>query len=163
MGSARARELADAIDSLNLAVVQLVRGCSEEQWALTANDEGDVRSVGVIAHHIGHGYATALSWLEQALAGGEVQTGDLEEIDRANAEHASTYHDVGRETTIRLLERNCGRLTARVGALTDRELDGTAFHALAGRTLTVEGFARLGERHAAGHLATIRKVLDLEA
>jgi uncharacterized damage-inducible protein DinB len=160
MPSARARELADSIEGINLELVQLVRGCSEEQWRTLCNDEGDGRSVAVIAHHVAHGHGYSQEWLETALTGSEV-TVTLDQINDENAEHAASYHDVEREETISLLEASCERLCARVGALSDLELAGTAFHRGAGRDMTVEAFAQLGHRHVAGHLATIRKTLDL--
>ena len=162
MASQQARELAESIEAINLELIQLVRGCSEEQWRTDANDEGDNRSVGVIAHHVGHGHLNTLEWLETALSGNEV-TVTIDDINVENAEHAATYHDVEREETIALLIENGDRLCARVGELTEEELARTAFHRGAGRQMTVAGFAQLGQRHVAGHLATIRRALDLPA
>ena len=161
MGSARALELATAIEATKLAVIQVVSGCSDEQWQLLCNDEGDNRTVAVIAHHIAHGNGTSLAWLEDALAGRDV-TVTPEEIDQANAEHAATYHEVGRIETIRLLERTGSDLRRRVAGLSDDELQRSAFHRLAGRRLSVEGFANLSEQHSADHLRTIRRTLDLD-
>jgi hypothetical protein len=161
MGSDRAREIADQVDTLNAELIQVVRGCSEEQWQTLCNDEGDGRSVGVIAHHVAHGHANTLDWLETALTGSEV-TATLDQINADNAEHAATYHDVARAATIALLESRCRELCDRIAELGDEELDRRAFHRGAGRELTVEDFGRLGRRHVAGHLATIRKTLDLD-
>lgn len=160
MSSETARELAASIEAINLELVQLVRGCSDEQWRTVCNDEGDDRTVAVVAHHVAHGHVYSLEWLETALAGREVAV-TLEEIDVENAEHATTYHDVEREMTIALLEANAAQLARRIAALTDEQLAGTAHHRGAGRDLTVESYARLGHRHVAGHLATIRTALDL--
>ena len=96
------------------------------------------------------------------LAGKEV-TITLDEINAENAEHAASYHDVDREETVRLLVENGDRFCARIGELTDEELARTALHRGAGREITVAGYAQLGQRHVAGHLATIRKALDLPA
>ena len=161
MASALAAQLAAQIEAVNLELIQLVRGCSEEQWRALCNDEGDRRPVAVVAHHVAHGHRHSLEWLETALAGGDVAV-TLEEIAVENAAHAATYHDVERALTAGLLEQNCRPLVERVAGLTDDELAGTAFHRGAGREMTVEAFARLGHRHVAGHLATIRRTLDLE-
>ena len=162
MASQQARELAESIEAINLELIQLVRGCSVEQWRTDANDEGDNRSVGVIAHHVGHGYLNTLEWLETALSGNEV-TVTIDDINVENAEHAATYHDVEREETIALLIENGNRLCARVGELTDEELAKRAFHRGAGREMTAAAYAQLGQRHVAGHLDTIRRALDLPA
>jgi hypothetical protein len=162
VASQQARELAESIEAINLELIQLVRGCSEEQWRTDANDEGDNRSVAVIAHHVGHGHLNSLEWLETSLSGGEVAI-TLDAIDAENAEHAATYHDVAREETIALLVENGDRLCARVAELTDEELARTAFHRAAGRQMTVATFAQLGQHHVAGHLDTIRRALDLPA
>ena len=162
MVSLQARELAGSLEAINLELIQLVRGCSEEQWRTDANDEGDNRTVAVIAHHVGHGHLNTLEWLETALSGNEV-TVTIDDINVENAEHAATYHDVEREETIQLLVETGDRLCARVGELTDEELALTAFHRGAGRQMTVAGFAELGRRHVAGHLDTIRRALDLPA
>ena len=162
MASEQARELAESIETINLELIQLVRGCSEEQWRTECNDEGDSRTVAVISHHVAHGHVNTEEWLDTALAGSEV-TITLDAIDAENAEHAATYHDVSREETIQLLVENGDRLCARVGELTDEELARTAFHRGAGREMTVAAYAQLGQRHVAGHLATIRRALDLPA
>ena len=160
MSSERARELAASIEAINLELVQVVRGCSEDQWRTHCNDEGDDRTVAVVSHHVAHGHHFALEWLDTALKGrlGAVTS---EETNLDNAAHAETYHDVERETTIGLLETNAKLLCERVARLTDEQLAGAAQQGGAGRDLTVEGYARLGYRHVAGHLATIRKALDL--
>jgi hypothetical protein len=162
VASEQAHELAESIEEINLELIQLVRGCSEEQWRTDCNDEGDNRTVAVIAHHVGHGHLNNLEWLETALSGHEIAI-TLDDIDAENAEHAATYHDVAREETIQLLVENGDRICARVGELSDEDLARTAFHRGAGREMTVAGFAQLGQRHVAGHLATIRKALDLPA
>ena len=162
MASQQARELAESIEAINLELIQLVRGCSEEQWRTDCNDEGDNRTVAVIAHHVGHGHLNSLEWLETALSGADI-TITLDGIDAENAEHAATYHDVEREETIALLIENGNRLCARVGELTDEELAKRAFHRGAGREMTAAAYAQLGQRHVAGHLDTIRRALDLPA
>ena len=162
MASARAAEIADQIEQASLELVQLVRGCSEEQWRTLCNDEGDNRTVAVIAHHVGHNHQLNEEWLDNALGGQDV-TITLGEMDLVNAEHAATYHDVAREETIRLLEVNGAQFVDRVRRLTDEELARTAFHRGAGREMTVDQYAFLDYRHISGHLATIRRALDLDA
>lgn len=162
MPSQQARELAESIEAINLELIQLVRGCSEEQWRTECNDEGDSRTVAVIAHHVGHGHVNSQEWLETALSGNEV-TITLSDVDAENAEHAATYHDVEREETIQLLVENGDRLCARIGELSDEDLAKKSLHRGAGREMTVAAYAQLGQRHVAGHLATIRKALDLPA
>ena len=160
MASERARELAETLEAANLELIQLVRGSSDEQWQTAANDEGDSRTVGVITHHVGHGHLNTAEWMDTALSGHEV-TVTLDEIDVENAEHAASYLDVARPETIRLLTENGDRLRDKIAALTDEELAKTAFHRGAGREMTVAALAQLGHRHVTGHLATIRKALDL--
>jgi hypothetical protein len=162
VASQQARELADSIEAINLELIQLVRGCSDEQWHTDCNDEGDNRTVAVISHHVAHNHVNTLEWLETALSGGEV-TITLDEINAENAEHAATYHDVAREETVELLVENGDRLCARVVELNDEELSRSTLHRGAGREMTVAAYAQLGQRHVAGHLATIRKALDLPA
>lgn len=160
MGSARAAELAAALDATNLELIQLVRGCSDEQWRTLANDEGDGRSVGVIAHHVAHGHLDTIEWMETALRGEPIEA-TLAIQAELNARHAETYHDVERDVTAALLEENGRRLRERIERLTDEELARAGHHVGAGRDMTVEAFAALGQRHVAGHLGTIRKALDL--
>lgn len=162
MASQQARELADSIEAINLELIQLVRGCSEEQWRTDCNDEGDNRTVAVIAHHVGHGHANTMEWLETVLAGGEI-TVTADDLNAENAEHAATYHEVEREETTQLLVENGDRLCARVAELSEEELARKAFHRGEGRELTVAAIAELGQHHVVGHLATIRNALDLPA
>jgi hypothetical protein len=160
MASQQARALADSLEAINLELIQLVRGCSEEQWRTECNDEGDNRTVAVIAHHVGHGHLHTGEWLETALAGHEVNI-TLDDINAENAEHAATYHDVAREETIQLLVENGDRLCARIAGLSDEELARKSFHRGAGREMSVAAYAELGHRHVAGHLVPIRRALDL--
>lgn len=160
MASQLASQLAAELDAANLELVQLVRGCSNEQWQTLANDEGDGRPVGVIAHHVGHTHLDTLEWLETALKGDDV-TITLDAQAAENARHAATYHDVERQETIRLLEENGKALIDRVAGLSDEQLAGTALHRGAEREMTVEAYARLGHRHLMVHTDTIRKALDL--
>ena len=160
MASTLAAQLAAELDAANLELIQVVRGCSDEQWQTLANDEGDGRPVGVIAHHVGHTHLDTLEWLETALKGEEV-TITLDAQAAENAEHAATYRDVERSETIRLLEENGKALIDRVAGLTDEQLVGTAFHRGAGREMSVEAYARMGHRHVVVHMDTIRKALDL--
>jgi hypothetical protein len=160
--SLQARELAGSLEAINLELIQLVQGCSEEQWRTLCNDEGDNRTVAVIAHHVGHGHLNTGEWLETTLSGNEV-TITIDDINAENAEHAATYHDVEREETVQLLVENGDRLCARIAELSDEELARKAFHRGAGREMTVAAYAQLGHRHVASHLATIRKALDLPA
>jgi hypothetical protein len=161
VGSARAAELAAATDAVNLELVQLVRGCSEEQWHTECNDEGDGRSVGVIAHHVAHGHLDTIEWIETALRGRPIEI-TLAVQAELNARHAETYHDVEREVTAALLEDNGCRLAERVERLTDDELARTGYHVGADREMTVEAFAQLGQRHVSVHMGTIKKALDLD-
>jgi regulator of RNase E activity RraB len=160
VGSARALELAAALEAANLELIQLVRGCSDEQWRELANDEGDGRTVGVIAHHVAHGHLDTIEWMETALEGRAIEV-TLADQAEVNARHAKTYHDVARDLTAGLLEANGRLLKERVERLSDDELAQTGHHAGAGRDMTVEAFADLGRRHVTGHLATIKKALDL--
>jgi hypothetical protein len=158
--STRAAEIAELVERANLELIQLVRGCSEEQWRTLCNDEGDNRTVAVIAHHVAHGHEQNQDWVETALRGDDIKI-TLAEQDELNAQEADTYHYVEREETIRLLEENGARFIAKVAALTDEELAGTAFHRGAQRDMTVDQYAYLDYRHISGHLATIRQALDL--
>ena len=160
MASEGAGKLAEAIEAINLELLQLVRGISEEQSRTAAKDEGDSRTVGVIAHHVGHRHLNTAEWIDSAISAHEVNI-TLQEINVENAEHAATYHDVAREETIRLLTETGDRLRDMVAALTDEQLAQTAFHQGAGREMTVEALAQLGHRHVSGHLATIRGAIDL--
>jgi hypothetical protein len=161
MGSARAAEIADQIERANLELIQVVRGCSEEQWRTLCNDEGDNRTVAVIAYHVADGHQQNQDWLDTAIGGADIKI-TLAEQDVLNAQQADTYQDVEREETIRLLEGNGARFIARVAALTDEELARTAFHRGAERDFTVDQYAYLDYRHITGHLATIRHALELE-
>jgi hypothetical protein len=161
VASDRAAEIAKQIGQANLELIQVVRGCSEEQWRTLCNDEGDNRTVAVIAHHVARNHVLNEEWLDTALSGAEVAI-TMDAMNVINAEHSATYHDVAREETIRLLEENGTHFVARVGALDDEELARTAYHRGAGREMTVDQYAFLDYRHVAGHLATIRKALDLD-
>jgi hypothetical protein len=160
MTSERASVIADDLAAANAEVLAFVRSCSDEQWVLTVPGEG--WRVGVVLHHIAEGHGQGLHWLE-SMARGDGVTDTADEIDRANAAHATRAQDVRPAETIVLLESNGAELEAALRALTDEELDRCApFGPAGGRELRTVDFAMVAPRHAREHLAHARGALNKE-
>lgn len=161
MPSTRAQELAVRFESANLALIQLVQGCSDDQWRTLCNDEGENRTVAVIAHHCVHGNREIADWLQSVLDGREVTT-TVEAIDQRNAEHSASYHEIGREETAALLEASGQSMHALIAGLSDEQLALSQPAGInGGRPMTAANFASLASRHLATHTATVRSALDL--
>jgi hypothetical protein len=156
--SERGAALADDFAVANAEAVEVARSCSAEQWAVTVPGEG--WTVGVVLHHIAEGHEHGWQWLN-AMRQGDGVTDTAEGIDRANAEHAVQFEDVGPAETVTLLEANGRRLQDTLRSLSDGELDRTApFGPARGRAMPVEALAAVAARHTREHLAHVRAALN---
>src|SRR4051812_40323429 len=95
--SDRSQALASQFKQATDNFLKSVENISEADWNRPVKD--DARTVGVIAHHVAHGYDATVSVLQALLAGVEMQL-TWDDIHGGNAMHAMENHDCTKHATI---------------------------------------------------------------
>jgi len=159
-GLKRAESLANRIEEGASGLAAFAEGLSEAEWR-TPVSQTDVRSVGVIVHHVASMYPIEIE-VARAIAGGKAITDvTWEAVAEINARHASDQAEVTKADALELLRRNSRAAADAVRAFTDAELDQAApfslsFGAPVTAQFVIEDHAL---RHSWHHLARIRKAL----
>jgi hypothetical protein len=152
MGSERAAALAADFAAANEEARQFAGSCTDADWH--RNVPGEDWTVGVVLHHIAEGHANGLRWL-RSMASGEGVSESAEDIDKANAAHATRAGSVGQVETTLPLANNGVLLEQALRALTDEELDRSApFGPADGRMLPTGDLAAVAARHTRSHLSS---------
>ena len=152
MGSERAAALAADFAAANEEARQFAGSCTDADWH--RNVPGEDWTVGVVLHHIAVGHANGLRWL-RSMASGEGVSESAEDIDKANAAHATRAGSVGQVETTLPLANNGVLLEQALRALTDEELDRSApFGPADGRMLPTGDLAAVAARHTRSHLSS---------
>jgi len=151
MASERAVAVAAEFAAVNHEALQFAGSCSDAEWGLVVPGEG--WTVGVVIHHIAEGHAQMLRWL-QSMVRGEGVAESAEEIDRANAAHATAAEAAGQVETVVLLANNGARLEQALRMLSDDQLDQHApFCPAGGQLFSTYELAAVPTRHTRDHLA----------
>src|SRR3954466_13885834 len=141
-------------------VVAFVRDCDEHDWREADTVEG--WAVGVIAHHIAAGYATAIGWIDR-LRIDEPIPGNGDTHDEGNARHAAEFASTTRQQTFDDLERNAAEFREYLVGITADELPRQAVHSPAGGVvISVERMVRATAGHPRLHLEHMREAVRRE-
>jgi hypothetical protein len=153
--SRRAEALASAFRAENEALIALVVGMDEREWASDCPDEG--RSVGVVVGHIAEGHLI-IGHIVRAIADGRplpVQAQRTVEQGAAyNARQARRLASVSRDHGLRMLRTNTEQMARFIGRLSDEDLRREAV-GVDGLTLADE-IERGLIGHLQGHARAIR-------
>jgi uncharacterized damage-inducible protein DinB len=151
-------QLAAQFETLNGEVIELVQGCSDEQWRQTTAAEG--WSVAVTAHHIGEVHGVFIRLVERLTKGETFSpAASIDDVHRANAQHARDFAEVGKQETLEVLRTNGDALGQQLRSLNDAQL-GRVVGVFGGHELTVEQVVQnIVVGHPQGHLASIRATL----
>jgi len=141
-------------------LVALAEGLSETDWSRSL--PGGRRKVGVIIHHVASVYPVEIELAQMLGAGNPITEATNKVIDEMNASHASEFHSVGKEETIRLLKQNSKIAADAVRSFTDEELDSSGTVSLnSDAPLTAQFFIEdHALRHSYHHLAQLREALN---
>ena len=135
-------------------------GLSEAEW-LTPVSATDLRSIGVIVHHVASMYPIEIDVARAVATGRSVSDVTWDVVAQLNAKHAQDHAQVSKSVALELLRQNGCEAAAAVRAFTDQELDNAApfslsFGAPVTAQFVIEDHAL---RHSWHHLAAIRKAL----
>ena len=155
--STQAAELAQRVEEATAAFITEIEGLSEAQWRTVCPGEG--WTVGVVAHHVGHGAELISEAIRQVASGGPVVSHAKEVMDGINAAHAVQSAACTQAETAVYLRQTGAAAAALVRSLDDEQLSrrGAPFAVLGERDAA--WLARLLVIHIERHRDNIRAAL----
>jgi DinB superfamily len=158
--SPRSEELAERFTAANDELIGLLERASPEQWRQRTADEGELRGIGVIAHHVAGGHARIAERVAAFATGRAVPARHPELFDERNAQHARENPDPDQRETIDLLRQRGAEVASLIAGLSDTDLErsGTEDPGATPMT-TAEVVEQRQIAHVLTHLATIKTVL----
>jgi hypothetical protein len=159
--SARAEALARQFTEANDDLLALLEHATPAQWRQRTADEGELRPVGVIAHHVAVAHARIAQRVEAFAHGRPVPARHPELFDARNAQHARDNPDPDQRATLDLLRERGAAVAALIAGLSDVELERTASEDPGAPLMTTVDVIELRQiGHVRSHLATIRTALE---
>ncbi len=119
--SERTEALAQRFEKANSGFIEMVQGCSDEQWLTKC--PGENRSVAVVASHVAGAYRAIVGWVQTIASAQQLPPLTIEIIDQLNAQHAERHPNPTKEEVVTALQRNGEAAAAMVRGLTDEQLD----------------------------------------
>lgn len=158
--SSRAEVLSRQFAAANDELVALLEQASSDQWRQRTSDEGELRPVGVIAHHVAEAHPRIAQRVDAVAHGRPVPARHPELFDERNARHAQDNPDPDQRVTIDLLRQRGAAVVALIAGLSDPDLERTASEDSAAPVLTTAEVIELRQiGQVRSHLASIRTVL----
>jgi hypothetical protein len=158
--SARADRLAQEFSDANDELLGLLERATPEQWLSLTADEGELRSVAVIAHHVAEAHVRIASRVEAFATGQPVPARRPELFDARNADQARDNPEPEQRATIERLRTTGAVVRELIGALSDANLERTGTEDAGADILTTAQVIELRQiGHVRSHLASIRTVL----
>jgi hypothetical protein len=155
--SARAEALARQFAAANDDLLALLEQATPEQWRQRTADEGELRPVGLIAHHVAEGHARIAQRVDAFAQARPVPARRPELFDERNAQHARDNPDPDQRATLDLLRANGAAVAALIAGLSDAELERTASEDPGAPLMTTADVIELRQiGHVRSHLATIK-------
>jgi DinB superfamily len=159
--SAWAQDLARRFVAANDELIALLERATPEQWRQRTADEGELRPVGVIAHHVAGGHARIAQRVEAFAHARPVPPRRPELFDKRNAQHARENPEPDQRATIDLLRERGAAVATMIAGFTDVELDRMSSEDPGAPLMTTaEVIEQRQIEHLCGHLATIKTVLS---
>ncbi len=159
--SSRSRALADEFQAANGELVELLEQATTEQWRMRTLDEGELRAVGVIAHHVADAHLRIARRVEAFATGQPVPARHPELFDARNAREAEANPEPDQRATIDRLRRDGAAVAALITGLSDGQLERTATEDDGAEVLSTAQIIELRQiGHVRSHLETIGTVLS---
>ena len=158
--SARAERLAQEFAQANDALVQVLEQATPEQWRQRTRDEGELRPIGVIAHHVAWAHQHINQRVRAFAEGLPVPPRRPDLFDERNARQASDNPNPDQAATIAWLRCDGEAVARMIAGLSDAQLERRACEDPGAPELTTREVIELRQiGHVRGHLATIRTAL----
>jgi hypothetical protein len=104
--SALAEALARQFSEANSELIALLEQAAPDQWRARTADEGEMRAVGIITHHVAWAHRHIARRVKAFAHGSEVPARHPELFDERNARHARENPDPNLRMTIELLRED---------------------------------------------------------
>jgi hypothetical protein len=155
-GPALAQRFAAANDEL----IALLESATPDQWRVRTHDEGELRPLSVIAHHVASAHPRIARRVEAFARGHAVPARRPELFDERNAQHWRDNPEPAQAATIQLL-RDAGADVAQLLLnLTEEDLARTGQEDPGAPTMTtLEVIEQRQIGHVLTHLASVKTVL----
>jgi hypothetical protein len=162
--SRRAAALADRLEQGADGIAAFAEGLSDTEWRtpISGTSGGnDLRTVGVIVHHVASMYPIEMGAARAIASGTAVTDVTWDVVAGINAKHAAEHGGPAKAETLEFLRRSSREAAAEIRKFTDDELDQAApfslsFGAPVTAQFVIEDHAL---RHSWHHLWRIRKAL----
>jgi hypothetical protein len=152
--------LAAQFTAANREFIALLVRATPEQWRTRTIDEGELRSVGVIAYHVAEAHGRIARRVQAIAAGQPVPARHPEQFDARNAQEARDNPDPDQAATIQRLQDSGDEIARLIAALSDAELDRAGAEDPDAPALTTRQVIELRQiGHVRSHLGTIGTVL----
>ena len=157
--SQRANDLADRLERGAADLANFAMRLTESEWKKPIPRDG--RTVGVVVHHVASMYPIEIGAAKIIAEGKPVAGLTWADVDKINADHASSYKNVTKQEALDLLRRNSADAAEAIRALSDEELDRATTNSMYEEaTLTCQFMLEdHAVRHAYHHLGRIRRAL----
>lgn len=159
----RANRLATRLEAGALALAELARGLSNEEWHTRI--PGDGRTVGVVVHHVASVYPIEIQ-IALTIGRGEPLVGvTMKDVHEMNARHAREQEGVTKAAALQLLAANSADAAAAIRSLDDEALDRAMPASLYDEAPVTCQFVLEDHavRHSYHHLAIIARTLGRTA
>jgi hypothetical protein len=158
--SSHAKTLAEEFEAANDALLRLLEHATPEQWRMRTLDDGELRAVGVIAHHVAEAHLRIARRVDAFARGEPVPARRPELFDARNAQEARDNPEPDQRSTLDRLRRNGATVAALIAGLTDAQLARTGTEDAGAEVLSTAQVIELRQiGHVRSHLETIGTVL----
>ena len=159
MMTKRSEALAQRVEEGHRELMALIESLSDEEWKRPI--PGDLRTVGVVLHHVAD-VLPILTVLFKDIAAGNTMTGiELQTVHDLNYQHSIDHAECTKDETLALLKQNSTTISAAIRELSDEELDQAVPLSLHfDAPLTTQYFIEFHPlRHSYWHMADVRALL----
>ena len=153
-------QLLAQIDEATAATTAVIENCSEVDWGTAVAEEE--RPVGVVLHHIANVYPIVADMACQLARGEELPLITYEDVHALNHQHAEAQANVDKAATLAFLNESTAEAKAKLGALSDADLQTSApLPLIGGQEITTQQMVQwFLINHAHNHIEAIQKTLD---
>jgi len=155
----RSEALAQRVEEGHRELMALIESLSDEEWKRPI--PGDMRTVGVVLHHVAD-VLPILTVLFKGIAAGNTMSGvEGQTVHNLNHQHAIDHANCTKDETLALLKQNSALVSAAIRELSDEELDQAVPVSLHfDAPLTAQYFIEFHPlRHSYWHMAEVRALL----
>ncbi len=153
------KQLLAQVEEAVAATTAVIQKCSEEAWGTAVPEEE--RTVGVVLHHIAYAIPFVVEWASNLAQGEGAPAISYDDIHGMNHQHAEAQANVGKATTLALLQSNAQAAQAQLSQLTDADLQVSAtFPLIGGQAISTQQMVQwFLVNHAHNHLEVIHNTI----